>query len=156
WNEPDNSNKGSYDSGEPGDKEKLVAALLPRVFGWARSAHPSQPLTSGIWWGDWSTDEYLTPIQRTQLHESDVISFHSYDAPEQFAEKVGCLERLGRPIICTEYMARPTSTFPEILPVAKSKRVAAINWGLVEGKTQTTLPWDSWKKPYVGDRQPPV
>ena len=33
--------------------------------------------------------------------------------------------------------------------------VAAINWGLVAGKTQTFLPWDSWKRPYV-DREPAV
>jgi hypothetical protein len=24
-----------------------------------------------------------------------------------------------------------------------------MNWGFVDGKTQTRLPWDSWKKPYV-------
>jgi hypothetical protein len=33
--------------------------------------------------------------------------------------------------------------------------VAAINWGLVAGKTQTFLPWDSWKNPYV-DRDPAI
>jgi hypothetical protein len=51
-------------------------------------------------------------------------------------------------------MARPRgSTFRGILPVAKKYKVAAINWGLVAGKTQTWLPWDSWQKPYT-DRQP--
>ena len=24
-----------------------------------------------------------------------------------------------------------------------------INWGFVEGKTQTNLPWGSWQRPYV-------
>jgi hypothetical protein len=24
-----------------------------------------------------------------------------------------------------------------------------INWGFVAGKSQTTLPWDSWVKPYT-------
>jgi hypothetical protein len=53
-------------------------------------------------------------------------------------------------------MARPQgSTFEGILPVAKKYKVAAINWGLVAGKTQTYLPWDSWQHPYT-DRQPPV
>jgi len=33
--------------------------------------------------------------------------------------------------------------------------VAVINWGLVAGKTQTYLPWDSWKRPYV-DTAPAV
>jgi hypothetical protein len=53
-------------------------------------------------------------------------------------------------------MARPMgSTFQAILPVAKKYNVAAINWGFVDGKTQTRLPWDSWQKPYT-DREPPV
>jgi hypothetical protein len=47
------------------------------------------------------------------------------------------------------------STFQGTLPVAKKYKVAAINWGLVAGKTQTYLPWDSWKKPYT-DREPAI
>jgi hypothetical protein len=47
------------------------------------------------------------------------------------------------------------STFQGSLPIAKQHRVAAINWGLVAGKTQTYYPWDSWKHPYI-DRQPEV
>ena len=47
------------------------------------------------------------------------------------------------------------STFQGTLPIAKKYKVAAINWGFVAGKTQTTLPWDSWKTPYV-DREPPA
>ncbi len=33
--------------------------------------------------------------------------------------------------------------------------MCAINWGLVAGKSQTYLPWDSWQRPYV-DHQPAV
>jgi len=51
------------------------------------------------------------------------------------------------------YGAWERQHLPGILPVAKKHRVAAINWGLVVGKTQTNLPWDSWQKPYT-DRQP--
>jgi hypothetical protein len=59
-------------------------------------------------------------------------------------------QRYGRPILCTEYMARGAgSTFDNTLPIAKRYHVAAINWGLVAGKTQTYFPWDSWQKPYV-------
>jgi hypothetical protein len=47
-------------------------------------------------------------------------------------------------------MARGTgSTFDTILPLAKKYHVAAINWGLVKGKSQTYLQWDSWSRPYV-------
>ena len=47
------------------------------------------------------------------------------------------------------------STFQGSLPIAKKYHVAAINWGLVAGKTQTYLPWDSWQHPYT-DREPAV
>ena len=47
-------------------------------------------------------------------------------------------------------MARSAgSTFDTVLPIARRYHVAAINWGLVNGKTQTYLPWDSWERPYV-------
>ena len=75
---------------------------------------------------------------------------------EKFGERVKVLQAYGRPILCSEYMARGAgSTFQETLPIALKNRVAAMNWGLVAGKTQTYLPWDSWAKPYV-DRQPAI
>ena len=156
WNEPDNRNGGSYSRHEAKDKVALVLALLPKVYVWARAAHPSQPLTSGVWTGDWSSDDKLSPMERIQLDQSDILTFHNYSWPEDFQKHVQSLQRYHRPIICTEYMARPMgSTFDTILPVAKKDHVGAINWGLVAGKTQTYLPWDSWERPYVL-AQPPV
>lgn len=156
WNEPDNMNNSSYLEAEPAGKIARVEQLLPKVFGWARSARPQQPLTSGVWKGDWSADDKLTPTERVQLNESDVISFHNYTKPEGLAKMIASLERFGRPMLCTEYMARGAgSTFENALPVLKGKKIAAINWGLVQGKSQTHMPWDSWKKPYV-DREPEV
>jgi hypothetical protein len=156
WNEPDNTNGGSYGNLEPKNKVDLVVALLPKVYEWAREAHSSQPLTSGVWNGNWSATAKLSPMEKIQLGESDVVSFHSYEKPENFEATVLSLQHFDRPIICTEYMARPRgSTFQGILPIAKKYNVAAINWGLVAGKTQTYLPWDSWEHPYV-DHQPPV
>ena len=77
-------------------------------------------------------------------------SFHNYEWPEKFEARIKELRAQGRPLICTEYMARGNgSTFDTILPIAKREHVAAINWGLVAGKTQTYLPWDSWERPYV-------
>jgi hypothetical protein len=154
WNEPDNTNGGSYASLEPPNKEELVRSLLPRVFEWAREAGASQPLTSGVWNGDWSSVEKLSPMEKIQLGLSDVVSFHSYESPVVFEKRVLSLQQYKRPIVCTEYMARGNgSTFQGTLPIAKKYHVAAINWGLVAGKTQTNLPWDSWKNPYV-NREP--
>jgi hypothetical protein len=156
WNEPDNLNGSSYGKLEPPNKVALVQALLPKAFAWARAADPTQPLTSGIWTGDWSSADKLSPMARMQLDLSDVISFHNYDDAAEFEKRVKWLQRYNRPLLCTEYMARGNkSTFEGTLPVAKKHKVAAINWGFVAGKTQTNLPWDSWQKPYV-DREPAV
>ena len=157
WNEPDNGNGGSYAKDEPKNKVDLVLALLPQVYQWVREAGAEQPLTSGVWKGDWSADDKLSPMERIQLEQSDVISFHNYDSGAEFEKRILWLQRLKRPIICTEYMARGNgSTFQGSLPVAKKYNVGAINWGFVAGKTQTYLPWDSWKTPYVNGREPAV
>ena len=156
WNEPDNGNNSSYGKSDPKNKTELILALLPQAFAWARSANPTQPLTSGVWHGDWSSLEVMPPMERIQIEQSDVISFHNYGWPEDFEEHIKLLEQFHRPLICTEYMARGAgSTFDTVLPVAKKYHVAAINWGLVAGKSQTYLPWDSWQHPYVLE-QPPV
>jgi len=65
------------------------------------------------------------------------------------------LRRFHRPIICTEYMARPVkSTFDPNLKFLRDQNVGAYNWGFVSGKTQTIYPWDSWKKTYTAE--PPL
>ena len=153
WNEPDNGNDSSYVHGERKNKNEIIAGLLPQVFAWARSSHPTQPLTSGVWHGDWTSVETMTPVGLIQIEQSDVISFHNYGWPEDFEAHVKLLEQYHRPIICTEFMARNVgSTFDTILPIAKKHHVGAINWGLVAGKSQTWIPWDSWQRPYVTDQ----
>lgn len=148
WNEPDNPAR-QYRTVERSDKEQLVANLLPQVFRWARAVNPSQPLTSGVWHGSWAEPRGRSAISNIQLDNSDVVTFHSYAEPAGFESRINELTPLGRPIICTEYMARPRgSTIEGNLPVAKRHNVGAINWGWVAGKTQTYFPWDSWEHPY--------
>jgi hypothetical protein len=148
WNEPDN--RGLDTVNDEAAKVARVEELLLKVFAWARSVHPTQPLTSGVWTGNWSDPAKESKTTQIQLAESDVISFHNYGWPEEFEARILSLKPLGRPLICTEYMARGNgSTFDGSLPVAKKYNVAAINWGFVAGKTQTYYPWDSWERPYV-------
>jgi hypothetical protein len=155
WNEPDNSNAIAYGPVEAKDKTALVVKLLPEVFAWARDAHPVQPLTSGVWNGNWSSLDLMTPVARIQVEQSDIITFHNYGWPEEFEQRIKELQQFHRPIVCTEYMARGAgSLFETILPIAKKYNVGAINWGLVAGKTQTYLPWDSWQRPYVTTSAP--
>jgi hypothetical protein len=157
WNEPGADNLGSYPKEELKDKTPRVTALLPQVFAWARESNPTQPLTSGVCCVDTSPDGANLPeIQQIQLRESDIVTFHNYTWPEFFQREITWLKKYNRPVICTEYMARPAgSTFDTILPIAKQERVGAINWGFVAGKTQTYFPWESWQHPYILD-QPPV
>lgn len=156
WNEPDNENGGSYGKSEPKNKVALVLALLPKAFAWAREAGATQPLTSGVWKGDWSSPEKMGEMERLQIDQSDVITFHNYDSPTELERRINFLTRYKRPLICTEYMARGNgSFFIGSLPVFKKYNVGAINWGLVQGKAQTHLPWDSWERPYT-DREPTI
>jgi hypothetical protein len=154
WNEPDNGADG--DSAAAREKFGNVATLLPQVFAWARGANPSQPITSGVWHNeDWSPSGKLNAIEKVQIEQSDVITFHVYDWPEVFERKVKQLQAYGRPLICTEYLARGAgSTFDTSLPLALKYNVGMINWGFVLGKTQTHFPWDSWQRPYT--QNPPV
>jgi hypothetical protein len=155
WNEPDNTNNNSYGAREPKNKVELVTSLLPKVFAWCRAASPSQPLTCGIWKGDWSSHDKLSPIEKIQVENSDIISFHNYEGPQQLEKRIRWLQRYNRPVWCTEYMARGNqSTFQSSLPVLRQYKVAAFNWGFVAGKTNTIYAWDSWKKPYPGE--PPI
>ena len=148
WNEPDN--RGGDVVADEAAKVARVDQLLPLAFAWARSVNPIQPLTSGVWVGNWSDPAKESATTKIQLAESDVISFHDYGWPEQFEVRIVALQANHRPILCTEYMARGNgSTFDGSLPIAKKYNVAAINWGFVAGKTQTYLPWDSWDRPYV-------
>ena len=148
WNEPDNQGGDALE--DFAAKAQRVNELLPQAFAWARSVHPTQPLTSGVWTGNWHDPDKESLTTRIQLEQSDVISFHDYGWPEVFEAHIQELQKTGRPILCTEYMARGAgSTFDGSLPIANRYHVAAINWGLVAGKTQTYLPWDSWQRPYV-------
>jgi hypothetical protein len=150
-NEPDNDSSQYKDQGEFPNKAEAALRLLKREWIWARSAHPSQPLTSGVWKGEWSGAR-MSEMTRFQLENSDVITFHCYDPPDAMKKRIASLRRFMRPLICTEYMARPLgSTFAAILPIVKAEKVGAYNWGFVSGKTQTIYPWDSWEKAYSGE-----
>ncbi|MFS0896744.1 1,4-beta-xylanase [Mycolicibacterium litorale] len=149
WNEPDNPAK-QYRDVERKDKYDRVAELLPQVFRWAREVAPVQPLTSGVWDGEWADPARRGPIVRTQLDHSDIVTFHNYGDPEEFDARITELVPLKRPIVCTEFLAREFgSTIEGVLPVARRRNVGVYTWGLMSGRTQTHLPWDSWDEPYT-------
>ena len=153
YNEPGNvapTQKGHNEFAIKGDKDIYTLSLIRKAFKWAREAKPSQPLTSSIWktWEkdeDWSKLDNLSDLSRFIVSNSDIISFHTYGDIKEMKLRVDQLEIYNRPIMCTEYLARGQgSTFQAMLPLLKEKKIAAINWGFVAGKTNTIFPWSSW------------
>jgi len=150
FNEPDNMNLASYkDDDYSNHKAELSMLLLKKTINWVRVISPDQPITMAPWKEDWSSDDVMTALDNYMFTHSDIISFHCYEDKTDMLNRIKALQRFGRPMLCTEYMARPfKNTFQEILPLLKEHNVGAYNWGLVEGKTQTHCPWDSWNKKY--------
>lgn len=154
FNEPDNPNF-AYVKVEVVDKHDRALELLTKAFAWTREVDPVHPLTTGIWIGDWTDHEKLRGIERFSLEHSDVISFHHYGPLDDLKARVESLRRYERPLLCTEWLARGMgSTIEPHLAWMKEQQIGAYNWGFVAGRTQTHLPWDSWKTPY--EREPDV
>ena len=129
YNEPENTKKGAKS-----------LPLMRKVFEWARSVNPSQPLTAPIWHFPNSRTTSMDIV--CFLGENcDVMSFHCYGDAEEMKQFIRLLKGFDRPILCTEYMGRPKSTFQAILPILKAERVGAISFGLVAGKMNTYFPW---------------
>ncbi len=127
YNEPGNSKYGNKSM-----------PLLKQVFAWGSEIRPSQPLSAGIW------SPGLKDLNAFQLENSDVITYHNYKYIDNHIAEVQTLKKHGRPMVCTEYMARRNgSLFFTILPMLKKNNVGAINWGFVSGKTNTIFAWDT-------------
>lgn len=125
---------------EPGNSGKREASLplLKKVFEWARTVNPDQPISAGLWsWDYEKLNEY-------QLNNSDITTYHDYEEPNWHQRVIELLKAHGKPLICTEYMARTrNSRFANVLPLLKRQQVGAINWGFVAGKTNTIYQWDT-------------
>ena len=128
YNEPGNSGYGNKSMD-----------LLKKVFAWGREANPSQPLSAGVW------NEELVELNKFQIANSDVTTYHNYGTPENHKAWISRLRAQSkRPLICTEYMARTRgSLFSNIMPILKKENIGAYNWGLVDGKTNTKYAWDT-------------
>ena len=137
YNEPGNNNQG-----------EASLPLVEAAFDWAREASSAmQPLTVGPWW------DYEGPMSQRLVALSDVVSFHCYLPAEAFEQTVKGLTRHARPLLCTELLHRQSgSTFEAVLPVCASNQIGWYQWGLVAGRTQTWLDWQST----AGDPPPEI
>ena len=125
---------------EPGAsaREDGCIPLLENTFRWAREVSPSQPLTACLWRFDFAAYEQLA------LALSDVISYHDYKNLAESEQIAQTLAQHNRPMICSEWLHRPQgNTFETHLPLFKRMKIASFHWGLVLGKTQTNLSWET-------------
>ena len=127
YNEPGNEGRG-----------ERSRPLLEAAFAWGRAARPTQPLTAGPW------VHYTSPLSRRMFALSDVVSFHVYEDAPGTERTLAAVVALGRPAICTEWLHRAQGSIPEAtLPLFARVRVGGFSWGLVAGRTQTGMPWNS-------------
>lgn len=132
YNEPTNGGLGNQSM-----------PLVEKVFQWARTANPSQPLTIAQWNGN-------VELNRLIHGNSDITSFHSYSRPAELRRTITELKSYERPIINTEWLNRSIgSEVSSCLPVFLDEDVGCMLWGLVNGKTQTHLHW-GWR-PGMGE-----
>ncbi len=117
-----------------GDESNI---LLGKVWDWAFEVRPSQPLTACL------DGTIGNKNIQTNKEKSDVITFHVYEH-QKVIPIIEELKKIGRPLICTEYMAREFgTTFEFTLPIFKEHNIGAYNWGLVAGKSQTHFGWET-------------
>ena len=112
--------------------------LLRAAFEWARSVSPMQPLTAGLWAPN-------VQLNRLQLEASDIVTFHQYAGAPRLERRIRALQsKHGRPVLCTEWLARRLGSRIEThLPIFEEHRVGCYCWGLVTGKIQTQYGWES-------------
>jgi hypothetical protein len=137
---------------EPGNNRQFMKSmpLLQNVFKWAREVNPSQPITAAVW----NNSNNYKELNKFQLDNSDVITYHNYSYVDNHKNAIDSLRKFKRPLICSEYMARRNgSVFQVILPLLKKENVGAINWGFVSGKTNTIFAWDT---PLPDGKEPPL
>jgi hypothetical protein len=123
--------------------------LLEYAFECARAENPMQPLTSC--WRAWDL--------------SDITSFHCYEQPGKpprihpggvtyltFEEELKRASSTGRPILCTECVARTFGNeLKAFLPYYSRECIGFYIWGFCAGSAQYHLPWE-WP---VGSPVPP-
>lgn len=147
YNEPGNGMVFSTDGldAAAGDFAADSRSLMIQAFGRAREVAPDQPLTVAAWVTPRPEDAaagFRSPIDVDALDLSDIVTFHAYLPAAATAALIASLVERGRPMLCTEWMARAAgSRIADQLPLFRRQGVGCFQWGLVRGRTQTHLPW---------------
>jgi len=134
---------------EPGanNRKQVSVGNVRRLFELGWEINPSQPLTADLW-NSFGKGE-KNPSENVVAELCDIISYHSYSPLAKQKEIVKDLrERIGRPMINTEWMARIRgNNIQDCYPFFAQERIGCTMWGFVAGKYQTYEPWESmWKE----------
>jgi len=151
FNEPDQADRDTFREGTRERKSAAACGLLEQVFEWARETGAQQPLTVGVW--EYGADHVpvANDFNTIALAMSDIVSFHCYMPEAALRGVITSLAAHGRPLLCTEWLARSEGSVAALLPVFRELNIGAINWGLVDGRTQTRFPWRSWTEKVTDD-----
>ncbi|MGI9646458.1 MAG: cellulase family glycosylhydrolase [Ilumatobacteraceae bacterium] len=151
FNEPDQLDAVTLAAGSRAEKAAAATALVDIVFGWAHDVDPEQPITVGVW--EYGPDHrpIANPLNDLILERSDIITFHCYEPRAELTAVIDALSIHERPLVCTEWLARTAGSTVDLLEVFAARGTGAINWGLVDGRTQTRFPWRSWIEPVTDD-----
>lgn len=117
---------------------------LKKIFEIVREIDPIQPLTCETFSLGEGEIEDITEVEKYALEQSDIISYHNYGTYDINIRIIKKLKRFGRPILCTEWLARCLdNNIQEMFPLFYLEKIGCYNWGFVAGKYQTYEPWNS-------------
>ena len=143
WNEPDNTNERQLRRARADEQSRSSCwRCCRKVFAWAREAKPPQPLTSGVWRGDWSTDGEADADREgsdRQVRRDHVPQLRLGRRSSKSAS-TGCGATTVRCSAPSTWRAATAARLRRRCRSAKKHNVAAYNWGFVQGKTQTICP----------------
>jgi beta-galactosidase/beta-glucuronidase len=133
-------------------REEVSLPHLKRLFEIVRAIDPIQPLTCEAWRLGTKEITELSEAEQYALENSDIVSFHCYLPYRSLVKNIKTLKKLGRPIVCTEWLNRIVgNNVQEIFPLFYLDNIGCYNWGFVAGKYQTYEPWNFYWEIYDKD-----
>lgn len=134
---------------EPGGcrRQDITIPNVKAMFELVRSINPSQPLTAGVFTMQ-GKETPFNEVEQYVLDESDIVSYHYYGDYASHVKIIKRLQRKGRPVINTEWLARClyNDVFSNF-PLFYLEKIGCYNWGFVQSRFQGEEPWEGlWQQ----------
>lgn len=137
-----------------GKRWERTMPILKRMFETVRAIDPIQPLTACTHSVKGDESIPLCETEQYAIDNSDIITYHCYKEYTEHIKIIKRLKKLGRPLICTEWLGRVTGNDVfRNFPLFYLENIGCYCWGFVAGLYQTYEPWESsWTRYYTGIR----